>query len=92
MCLMQETENSSTTAETVERLCSRSWGGFITSTCWSLASALQGPTSRWANGDQEVTQAEPSQEGPAWNLLDTPSFHQGDRKKQTTACPKYKET
>lgn len=60
----------------------RRGGSFITSTCWPLASASPGFTPRWANGDEEVTQAQPPQEGPAWNLPDAPAFNQGRRQEK----------
>lgn len=43
---------------------------------------VPGPTSRWANGDQEVAQTEPPQESPAWNLPDTPAVHQGNQEQE----------
>lgn len=56
-----------------------------------LIFAFTGPTSRWANGDQEVTQAEPSQEGLAWNLPDTSAVYKGKHRKQETVCQHYRE-
>lgn len=88
---MQETEISilrTVTAKTVEHSFSPLWGGFIATTCWSLASSFLGPTSWWANGEQEVTQAEPPKEGPPWNLPDTSAVNQGEHK---TVCLHYNE-
>lgn len=42
-----------------------------------------GAASRWANGEQEVTQAESSQESPAWNLPDTPAVYKGNYSQET---------
>lgn len=55
-------------------------------TLCSLVSASPGPASRWADGDQEVPQAQSPQEGAAWNLPDTPAVYQGNRWKQWALC------